>query len=78
MSINLKVPTGFDEAPKEQRIAFVQELWDRIAQDPARVPVPVEHQRILEERLQEYRANPTTGRLWSEVRDQLLAKLRRA
>jgi putative addiction module component (TIGR02574 family) len=78
MSTNLKVPPGFDEAPKEQRIAFVQELWDRIAQDPERVPVPVEHQRILEERLKEYRANPTAGRPWSEVREQLLMKLRRA
>jgi putative addiction module component (TIGR02574 family) len=78
MSSNLKVPPGFDDAPKEQRIAFVQELWDRIAQDPARVPVPVEHQRNLEERLSEYRANPKAGRPWSEVRDQLLTKLRRA
>ncbi len=78
MSTNLKVPPGFDEAPKEQRIAFVLELWDRIAQDPERVPVPVEHQRILEERLKEYRANPKAGRPWSEVRDQLLTKLRRA
>ena len=78
MSTNLKVPADFDAAPKEQRIAFVQELWDRIAQDPARVPVPVEHQRILEERLREYRANPKAGRPWSEVRDQLLPKLRRA
>lgn len=78
MSTSLKVPPGFDDAPKEQRIAFVQELWDRIAQDPERVPVPVEHQRILEERLKEYRANPKAGRPWSEVRDQLLTKLRRA
>ena len=78
MSSNLRVPPGFDDAPKEQRIAFVQELWDRIAQDPTRVPVPVEHQRILEERLSEYRANPKAGRPWSEVRDQLLTKLRRA
>jgi putative addiction module component (TIGR02574 family) len=77
MSTNLKVPPGFDKAPKEQRIAFVQELWDRIAQDPERVPVPVEHQQILEERLKEYRANPKAGRPWSEVRDQLLTKLRR-
>jgi putative addiction module component (TIGR02574 family) len=78
MSTNLKVPPGFDEASKEQRIAFVQELWDRIAQDPEKVPVPIEHQRILEERLKEYRANPEAGRPWSEVRDHLLAKLRRA
>jgi putative addiction module component (TIGR02574 family) len=77
MSTNLKVPPGFDEAPKEQRIAFVQELWDRIAKDPEKVPVPIEHQRILEERLKEYCANPIAGRPWSEVREQLLAKLRR-
>ncbi len=78
MSNNLKVPPGFDEAPKEQRIAFVQELWDRIAQDPERVPVPVEDRRILDERLKEYRADPNAGRPWSEVRDQLLTRLRRA
>jgi putative addiction module component (TIGR02574 family) len=77
MSANLKVPPEFDKAPKEQRIAFVQELWDRIARDPERVPVPEEHKRILDERLKEYRSNPTAGRPWSEVRDQLLAKLRR-
>ena len=78
MSAKLKVPPGFDDAPKEQRIAFVQELWDRIAEDPERIPVPIEHQRILEERLKDYRANPKAGRPWSEVREQLLAKLRRA
>jgi putative addiction module component (TIGR02574 family) len=77
MSSNLKVPSEFDEASNEQRIAFVQELWDRIAADPKRVPLPVEHQRILEERLAEYRADPKPARPWSEVRDQLLAKFRR-
>jgi putative addiction module component (TIGR02574 family) len=78
MSANFKVPPGFDSAPKEQRIAFVQELWDRIAQDPERVPVPPEHQQLLDERLNEYRANPRPGRPWSEVREQLLTKFRRA
>ena len=77
MSANLKVPPGFDAAPKEQRIAFVQDLWDRIALDPERVPVPPEHRQALDERLNEYRANPKSGRPWSEVRDQLLVKLRR-
>ncbi len=38
-------------APKEQRTAFVQELRDRIAQGPEKPPAPIEHQRILEERL---------------------------
>ena len=78
MSANLKVPPEFDSVSKEQRIAFVQELWDRIAEDAERLAVPAEHQRILDERLKEYRTNPRAGRPWSEVRDQLLARLRKS
>lgn len=76
MSSKLRIPPEFDAVPKDQRIAFVQELWDRIAQDPERVPVPREHKRILEERLNAYRANPQRGRPWNEVREELLTKLR--
>ncbi len=76
VSTRFQVPPGFDDAPNEQRIAFVQELWDRIAAHPNQVPLPPEHQRILEERLAAYRADPQPGRAWSEVRDELLAKIR--
>jgi len=76
MTTKLNIPPEFDAVPKDQRIAFVQELWDRMAQDPDRVPVPNEHKRILDERLSTYRLNPQPGRPWSEVRDQLLVKLR--
>ena len=72
----LPIPPEFDAASKEQRIAFVQELWDRIARDPESVPVPEHHRRILNERLDAYRTNPQAGRPWSELRDELLAKLR--
>ena len=76
MSSTLTVPPEFDAVTEDERIAFVQELWDRIAQQPDRVPVPEEHKRILDERLDAYRADPKSGQLWSEVREQLLAKLR--
>jgi putative addiction module component (TIGR02574 family) len=76
MATNLEVPAGFDEATSEQRIALVQELWDRIAANPKQVPVPAEHRRVLAERLAEYEAHPTPGRPWSEVREQLLSKYR--
>ena len=77
MSITkLAVPPEFDAAPKNQCIAFVQELWDRIAEDPDQVPVPDSHKRVLDERLSAYRAGPQAGRPWSEVREELLAKLR--
>lgn len=73
----LSIPPGFDTASKEQRIAYVQELWDRIAQDPENVPVPEHHKQILNERLEEYKVNPEAGQSWSAFRDQLLDKLRR-
>lgn len=76
MSTRLTVPPDFYSVSKEQRIAFVQELWDRIAADPEQVPLPAEHERIIEERLKAYRADPEPGRPWSEVRSELLAKLR--
>ena len=74
----LSIPPEFDAASEEQRIAFVQELWDRIAQNPDKLPVPEHHRRILDERLDEYRANPQPGRPWSEVREELLTKLGRS
>jgi putative addiction module component (TIGR02574 family) len=76
MAAKLKIPREFDEVSGDQRIAFVQDLWDRIAQDPDRVLVPNEHKQLLDERLNAYRLNPQAGRPWGEVRDQLLAKLR--
>lgn len=72
----LSIPPGFETASREQRIAFVQELWDRIAAEPEKVAVPEHHKRILDERLDEYHANPHSGQRWSDVRERLLAKLR--
>jgi len=72
----LSIPPDFETASREQRIAFVQELWDRIAAEPDKVAVPAHHKQVLDERLAEYHANPQSGQRWSEVREKLLAKLR--
>jgi len=72
----LPIPPEFDAASREQRIAFVQELWDRIAQEPEKVPIPEHHKKVLDKRLNAYRANPESGRPWSEVREQILTQLR--
>lgn len=62
----------------EERIAFVQQLWDRIAAEASNVRVPAEHRRILRARLEQYRADPQPGRAWSEVRDELMTRLDKA
>jgi putative addiction module component (TIGR02574 family) len=72
----LAVPPEFDAASKEERIEFVQDLWDRIAQDQSSVPVPDSHKRILDARLDAYQPNPHAGRPWNELREELLSKLR--
>ena len=68
-------PPGFDDLPVEERIDFVQSLWDRIAATPEQVPVPDWHRRIIRERLEAYRTNPT-GRPWADVRTEIADKLR--
>lgn len=69
-------PSGFDDLSVEEQIDFVQSLWDRIASTPEQVPVPEWHRQILLERLEAYRANPTAGRLWEDVRTDIDRKLR--
>lgn len=76
MSANVKVPPEFDAVSSDEQIEFVQELWDRIARNPERVDVPEEHRRILDERLGAYQKRKHSGRPWSEVREELLTKLR--
>ena len=61
MSANLKIPPEFDALSSAEQIAFVQELWNRIARDPDRIAIPDEHKRILDERLKAYAANPRAG-----------------
>lgn len=69
-------PPGFDELSVDERIDFVQSLWDRIASTHEQVPVPEWHQRILRERLESYRANPSAARAWTDVRADIARKLR--
>jgi putative addiction module component (TIGR02574 family) len=68
-------PPGFDDLPIEEKVRYVEALWDRIAAAPQEVPVPDWHRQVLRERLAEYRMQPRAGRPWREVRDELLGEL---
>lgn len=69
-------PPGFDELTVNEKLDYVQSLWDRIAANPDTIPVPDWHLDLIEERLRSNRTQAGTGRLWSEVRDELWARLR--
>jgi putative addiction module component (TIGR02574 family) len=70
-------PPGFDELSIDEKVDYVQSLWDRIAVRPEDVPVPDWHREVLEERLKAYQANPTEGRPWEEIEEEILDKLQR-
>lgn len=65
-------PPGFDDLTVDQKLDYLQSLWDRIAAKPDSVPVPDWHLDLIEERL---RMSRGTGRSWNEVRDELRSRL---
>jgi len=70
-------PPGFDDLPVEEQIDYVQLLWDRIAAQLDRVPVPEWHRQVLNQRLAAHEANPEAAIPWEEARDEIRSKLGR-
>jgi putative addiction module component (TIGR02574 family) len=68
-------PPGFDDLSVEEQIDYVQELWDRIAAKPDKVPVPEWHKKLIDERLKEHLNSPSDTRSWSEVRNSIEKEL---
>ena len=68
-------PPGFEELTLDEKLQYVQHLWDYVVADPSEVPVPGWHRHILHERLAAYNAGSHEGNPWPEVGDQLLRDL---
>ena len=70
-------PSGFDELTVEDKIDYVQSLWDRIAASADQVPLHEWQRQLLEERLAAHRAaDSSEARPWGEVLDRLEGRLR--
>jgi len=70
-------PSGFDELTVEDKIDYVQSLWDRIAASADQVPLHEWQRQLLEERLAAHRAaDSNEARPWGEVLDRLEERLR--
>jgi putative addiction module component (TIGR02574 family) len=66
-------PPGFDALSVDEKIDYVESLWGHVV-DQSDLPIPDWQRELLQERLAAYRANPTAGRPWSEVRAELERK----
>ena len=67
-------PAGFSALSKAQQIRYLQALWDRIADRPGEIPVPEAHLALAEERLAEYRRDPSRAKPAHDVLDRLSKK----
>ena len=64
-------PAGFSDLSKAEQIRYLQALWDRIAERPGDIAVPESHLALAEERLAEYRRDPSRAQSARDVLDRL-------
>lgn len=69
-------PPGFADLSKAEQVRYLQALWDRIAEQPGELPVPESHLLVAEERLGEYRRDPSRAVSAHDVLDRLATKRR--
>jgi putative addiction module component (TIGR02574 family) len=68
-------PPGLDDLSIDEKIDYLQSLWDRTAASPEAVPVPEWHREILDQRLKDLEDNPEAGDNWDVVQERLRRKL---
>lgn len=69
-------PPGFSELSKAEQVNYLQMLWERIVDQPGEIPVPESHLELAEQRLAEYRRDPTQAHSAHEILDRLAEKAR--
>jgi putative addiction module component (TIGR02574 family) len=67
-----------DLTPDEQLDHVLEEIWDRLSQHPAGIPLADAQQSELDKRLDaledDVRAGRPLGRPWSEIRERLKSR----
>ena len=71
-----KIPEEFKILSSNDRIEYVQGLWDFIAQTPDQVPIPESHKQVLDKRLAAYQSEPNLAEPWDQTRDHILKSLK--
>jgi len=61
-ALSLPEPAGFSSLSKPEQVRYLQALWDSISEKPGEIPVPESHLLLAEERLAEYRRDPSRAR----------------
>ena len=54
----------------KEKIKVVQTLWDDIAEEQSIETIPVEHKKILDERIRKINSGNALFKTWSEVQNK--------
>ncbi len=66
-----KIPALKNLSP-EEKLILVGELWDELALHPNAFPPREDHIKLLKERLEHYRENPSDVVAWEEIKGRIL------
>ena len=72
--VNASLATEIGRLSPMEKMKLVEELWDTLAANPDQIPLPIWHEKILAEDQSAYRANPTEGSSWAEVKARITGK----
>ena len=59
-------PAGFEDLSPDEKLDYIQALWDHFSEHPEDVPVPDWHREVVAERLAAHRRGEITSRPWSK------------
>lgn len=65
----MKTISEWKQLPVAERLAVIEEIWESIVAEKEPIGIPAELGAELDRRLNEYHADPESGRLWSDIRD---------
>ena len=69
------IVSRFRELSSDDKIPLVQESWDEIAEEIARMPLTESQRRLLDERLADEEHNPEDLEPWAKPKDEILREL---
>lgn len=55
-----------------EKLIFVSELWDDLAEHPAELPVEIHVVEELDRRMQEFKSAPEKFTTWEEIQQKIL------
>lgn len=72
--MNEELRNQINKLSVSEKILLVEEIWDSIAIDEQSFDLNDSQKKIVKERSNSFKANPSIGRKWEEIRDEFLGK----